>query len=46
VPVFLVGFGGEGGFDLGDEVGGVKARGFAEGLGDDAVDAAVISSLN
>src|SRR6185437_2473423 len=36
----FVGFGGEGGGDLGDEVGGVEAGGLAECLGDGAVDAA------
>jgi hypothetical protein len=40
VPVPLVGLGGEGGLDLGDEGGVVEAGCLAEGHGDGAVDAA------
>jgi hypothetical protein len=39
VAVALVGFGGERGLDLGDEVGGVEAGGLAERGGQGAVDA-------
>jgi len=45
VAVALVGFGGERGLDLGDEVGGVEAGGLAERGGQGAVDAAVILSF-